>query len=240
MLRGFTLIELLVVIAIIAVLMGILVPVLRKTKEQGKDVVCRNNMKQIGLAANLYSEAWDFYVPWGLTRRSPPRRLPWFELFMPFLAQRPINNDYRNVKLYRCPSYPNRQQTICYVVNGWTFDNRNDLVGRERIDPLKLTECTRRAYTIYLADNEDGHWRFIIKRADDPGVNRCDVWNPGHLPTSDGEDVTYGRRVARARHKNGCNYLYLDWHVDWMSTEKLQELHRINPAVVINMWRYER
>lgn len=46
--RGFTLIELLVVIAIIALLMGILVPVLRKVREQGKDVVCRNNMRQAG------------------------------------------------------------------------------------------------------------------------------------------------------------------------------------------------
>lgn len=42
-LTGFTLIELLVVITIIALLMAILFPVLRKAKEQGKDVVCRNN-----------------------------------------------------------------------------------------------------------------------------------------------------------------------------------------------------
>lgn len=229
--RAFTLIELLVVIAIIALLMGILIPVLRKAREQGKDVVCRNNMRQIGLAANLYAEEYNLYVPWGLTNRAPESgRIPWFELFMPFLAQKAIDNDYRNVEIYRCPSYPDKDQTVCFVVNGWTFSDKTDMVGRERIDPRKLTNCTRRAYTLYLVDNEYGPWRYIIRKADDLGVNRCDVWNTAHLPGSDSEDVTYGRRVARARHKNGCNCLYLDWHVDWMAAE----------AMTIDMWRFEK
>ena len=29
------------------------------------------------------------------------------------------------------------------------------------------------------------------------------------------------RRVARARHKAGCNVLYLDWHVAWMAAEQM-------------------
>ncbi len=223
--RGFTLIELLVVIAIIALLMGILMPVLRKTKEQGKDVVCRNNLKQIGLAANFYAGEYDLFIPrsaeWGGDIK------PWFQLFMPFLAQKAINDDYRTVKIFRCPSYPNKEQTVCFVVNGWG-GNRNG--GEMQRTPTKLTECPRPAAIIYLADNEDGYWRTIIKKATDRDVTRCDVFRPSHLPNSDSHDITGGRRVAQARHKKGCNALYLDWHVTWVPAEEMTP----------DMWSFEK
>ncbi len=62
--RGFTLIELLVVIAIIAVLMAILMPALRRVKEQGKMISCMGNLKQWNLIAAMHTESnegkfWD-------------------------------------------------------------------------------------------------------------------------------------------------------------------------------------
>ena len=57
--RGFTLIELLVVIAIIAVLMAILMPALRRVKEQGKMISCMGNLKQWNLIAAMHTEGSD-------------------------------------------------------------------------------------------------------------------------------------------------------------------------------------
>ncbi len=57
--RAFTLIELLVVIAIIAILMAILMPALKRAREQGQRAACLNNLKQLALAWIMYADEND-------------------------------------------------------------------------------------------------------------------------------------------------------------------------------------
>lgn len=61
--KGFTLIELLVVIAIIAILAAILFPVFAKAREAARSTTCLSNLKQLGLAFQMYIQEHDMFFP---------------------------------------------------------------------------------------------------------------------------------------------------------------------------------
>jgi prepilin-type N-terminal cleavage/methylation domain-containing protein/prepilin-type processing-associated H-X9-DG protein len=62
--KAFTLIELLVVVAIIAILAALLLPALSQAKSRADSAVCKSNLRQLGVGARMYSDAFQVYVPW--------------------------------------------------------------------------------------------------------------------------------------------------------------------------------
>jgi prepilin-type N-terminal cleavage/methylation domain-containing protein/prepilin-type processing-associated H-X9-DG protein len=86
--RGFTLIELLVVIAIIGILAALLFPVFVAAREKAHAVTCLSNVKQLGLASEMYCTDWDGWYP------PAPQ---WKSRLQTYLVTTDIN---------RCPSRP--------------------------------------------------------------------------------------------------------------------------------------
>ena len=218
--NGFTLIELLTVVAIISLLVSILLPSLSQAKRLARKTVCLNHLHGVGLAAMMYAAEYDGFIPRG-------NDLIWFNAFLPYVGSDEDVQDYTDVKIYRCPGHPVAEQTVCYVDSSWSFEGPDDRYGVEIGQPTSLDTFDRPGGAIYLADNEDGWWRQIITGPDDPNIDRQDVWNVGHLPTSTSTDITYGRRVARERHFDGCNGMFLDGHSDWVRADDM----------TVDMWR---
>ena len=63
---AFTLVELLTVIAIIAVLAAILFPVFASARAKARQTACLSNLKQVGLAVQMYAQDYDGIFPYAL------------------------------------------------------------------------------------------------------------------------------------------------------------------------------
>ena len=219
--KAFTLIELLVVIAIIALLMAILMPALGKARKQAYGTACQSNLRQIGMGANLFAQDHDNRIPRAddlklLGGHGSEETTRWFKAFMKYLAQVPTSGDYRMVKIFRCPAYPIKEQTVCFTVNGWNNDSSSPFVGLSR-----LSEIRRCAERIYLADYEDCSEADVVRKETDNGLKRTDAFKPDHLGASKVSSLTWGgRRVAYKRHRQGYNALFLDWHVGYIKVDQ--------------------
>jgi len=121
---GFTLIELLVVISIIAVLLAILMPAMRRIREQGRDVACKSNLKNIGLALAMYLDDFERKIPdtlssngflWNDAAGVPLRPgsgsgAYWGTFYRTYLKE---------TKIFGCPSLQRVPEGLIYTYSGY-------------------------------------------------------------------------------------------------------------------------
>ena len=178
--KGFTLIELLVVVAIIIILAGILYPVFAATRRAAYNSVCLSNLKQIGLAVQMYTQDYDECFPAACSQddRVTGRAQPRWPIPTPYLWE--VAAPYvKNAAVWRCPA--DRGYTVSalalsfepntYAKTGSSYQYNTNLawestglLGRRGFwAPLTVGAIQTPAETMVAAEPEgSGYWHNSI------------------------------------------------------------------------------
>ena len=199
--RGFTLIELLVVIAIIAILASILFPVFSRVRAKARQTACLSNLKQFGLAVDMYAQDYDETLPAHNDDEEVP---PYDWRYDTFICR--LLPYVKNEQMYRCPD-----DRGCYPFGTanerwWSYCFNRGCEYAPQV-PYGLSAFEDPAGTIILFDGAEPDEG--VELTDNNSLDKPDWWD---------DDA----RAAYNRHNGGLNLTFVDGHAKWRECKSIK------------------
>lgn len=210
--NAFSLVELLVVIAIISILVAMLLPAVQTAREAARTLQCKNNLKQLSLAALNYESAqrhlpgygkYKMVIPGNVNTAEPDPHLiqcspghSWVVTLLPYFEETARANMWN-------PNVP------------W-FHSDNIEIGRRDLD---VSTCPSNSDTPpgdlnYVINAGSGSVR-VLRNYDKADVNgtfptEVDMHTHNRIPFDwDGDDKVWGRLDSRTTRDTGVSWVHL-------------------------------
>lgn len=169
--RGFTLVELMVVIVIIGVLAGLVMPVVVWIRRSARSAECKNNLRQIYVALEVYRNANDGYYPYAAILPSEGLNdLP--------RIRDVLEKDAGNPNIFRCPA----DNKDYFAREGSSYEY-NARLGGKRVLKGRFAEILGSTRTPVFYDYEEFHGS-----KGNPGARNF-VYLDGHVGSSQNLEV---------------------------------------------------
>lgn len=228
---GFTLVELLVVIGVIAILAGLLIPVVASARRAAGQAKCASNLRQWAIAVNIYVEENNDWLPRRGQGKMPTQTLDWyddwFNALPPLLGQR----TYRDlVSSGQMPQIGGNSIWICPQLYGaanaygnlFGYAMNMALSARSAPLPDRIGRVGSASTMVFMADGPAGYCSTIpfastaaASAPFNPIARHTGKVNiaflDGHVSAYDAEYV--GCNVAGDPvHPDACNQLDVRWY----------------------------